>query len=384
MSWRIFRDDMQIVDEEQVKSMLSLGSQRTKLSNSNMTVLQHHAIIGVNTHATYHMYEQRRPIKFTRGDLTLLARMKQVVHDNLNPFLGIAFNEKSEMLLLWKFCSRGTLQDVIYNENFALDEKFHAAFVKDITSGLEYLHLSAIGYHGALTTWSTLIDRNWQVKLTDYGIADAVSRWTKHGIINEEILKDGEEKTNVAQKTAILYVAPEIRLATEHNKNRRVDQAWVKQTLEKRRSADIYAFGMVMYEILFRNYPYSDKTDISELTEKAAAGEKISRPSFQRDKQIHPDLQALLQDCWHDSPDARPSIRRVRLSSAAILKTKGSLVDSMTRMMEEYANNLEKLVSERTGMLEQATVRADKLLSQLLPKYGYPANTAIFTVSKTS
>ncbi|CAJ0605270.1 unnamed protein product [Cylicocyclus nassatus] len=369
MPWRIFRDDMQIVDEETVKSMLSLGSQRTKLSNTNAMALKNHAVIGVNTHATYHMYEQRRPIKFGRADLTLLMRMKQVVHDNLNPFLGMAFNEKGEVLLLWKFCSRGTLQDLIYNDQFVLDEKFHGAFVRDITLGLEYLHLSSIGYHGALTTWSTLIDRNWLVKLTDYGISDAVNRWVKHGSINDEVTKEGEETTDAVQKTGILYVAPEMRMSNENNNKRRVDQAWVGQSLEKRRAADIYAFGMVMYEILFRSFPFSDKVDLNEMVTKAAEGEKISRPSVQKDKQIHPDLQALLQDCWHDSPDGRPSVRRVRLSTESIMKTKGSLVDSMTRMMEEYANNLEKLVGERTGMLEQATVRADKLLGQLLPRF---------------
>lgn len=72
--------------------------------------------------------------------------MKQAIHDNLNPFLGMAFNEKEEMLLLWKFCSRGTVQvlkkssislfyfkDIIYNDEVVLDSKFHAAFVRDIT-----------------------------------------------------------------------------------------------------------------------------------------------------------------------------------------------------------------------------------------------------------
>ncbi len=36
---------------------------------------------------------------------------------------------------------------------------------------------------------------------------------------------------------------------------------------------------------------------------------------------IHPDLVALLQDCWHETPEVRPSIRRVRLNTESYLKT---------------------------------------------------------------
>jgi guanylate cyclase len=146
---------------------------------------KHHAIIGTNTHASFHMYPQRRPIAFVREDLHLLTQMKQMVHDNLNPFLGMSFNEKEEMLILWKFCSRGTVQDIIYNDEVSLDTHFHAAFVRDITLGLEYLHASTIGYHGSLTPWCCLIDRNWMVKLTDYGIANPLERWEKQGSISK-------------------------------------------------------------------------------------------------------------------------------------------------------------------------------------------------------
>ncbi|VDM66835.1 unnamed protein product [Strongylus vulgaris] len=132
---------------------------------------------------------------------------------------------------------------------------------------------------------------------------------------------------------------------------------------------DIYAFGMVMYEILFRALPFPSATNIDELLEYIQDGQKTFRPTIQDKSEIHPDLTALLLDCWNENPEVRPSIRRVRLNTESYLKVKGSLVDQMMRMMEQYANNLEKLVQERTGMLEDANARADKLLSQLLPQY---------------
>ena len=116
------------------------------------------------------------------------------------------------------------------------------------------------------------------------------------------------------------------------------------------------------------------------MVEKAKAGERIAKPAIQRDQSLNPDLMALLQDCWSEAVDLRPNIRRVRMATESIMKSlvsfltnhksfrKGSLVDQMMRMMEEYAGNLEKIVKDRTGMLEEATKRAERLLGQLLPK----------------
>ena len=47
------------------------------------------------------------------------------------------------------------------------------------------------------------------------------------------------------------------------------------------------------------------------------------------------------------------------------LTTKGSVVDEMIKKMENYANDLERIVSERTTQLEEAQRRADNILSQV-------------------
>uniref|UniRef100_A0A8R1I0N4 guanylate cyclase n=1 Tax=Caenorhabditis japonica TaxID=281687 RepID=A0A8R1I0N4_CAEJA len=387
LPFRIYRDDLQFIDEEQLKSMLSLGSTRTKMSNMNYGS-RNHAIVGTNTHAIYHKYPQRRPIVFNRADKTLLQLMKAAVHDNINPFLGMIWNEKEEMLLVWKFCSRGTLQDVIYNDNIQLDEKFHGAFIRDILAGLEYLHASQIGYHGSLTPWSCLIDRNWMIKMTDYGIADPLERWEKQQSISRDALTSEEDKSQATQSTSILYESPEMLKNREKNRTRRVDQDWMKQTQARRQLGDVYALGLVMYEIIFRALPFPEGTNQMELVEALRDGTRIVKPVIPQNKVLNMDLTALIQDCWNTTPEMRPSLRRIKLNVETYLNIKGSLVDQMTRMMEQYANNLEKLVAERTGMLEEANQRADRLLSQLLPAYvanelklGRPVPPKTFTSS---
>ncbi|VDK60248.1 unnamed protein product [Gongylonema pulchrum] len=117
----------------------------------------------------------------------------------------MVFNQGEDMMLIWKFCSRGTVQDIIYNPSLTLDNKFHAAFVRDITLGLEYLHSSPIGYHGSLSPWACLIDRNWMVKLTDFGIANPIERWEKLGLISVNALTSDDDKSGPTQKTCQFF-----------------------------------------------------------------------------------------------------------------------------------------------------------------------------------
>lgn len=78
----------------------------------------------------------------------------------------------------------------------------------------------------------------------------------------------------------ILYVAPEMHSNNNNNANRRMDQKWVEQSQDRRRfdmfrreeirdhrslvfrAGDIYAFGIVIYEILFRRMPFNEKLDM--------------------------------------------------------------------------------------------------------------------------
>jgi hypothetical protein len=58
---------------------------------------------------------------------------------------------------------------------------------------------------------------------------------------------------------------------------------------------------------------------------------------------------------------------------------KVNIVDTMFKMLEQYSNNLEDLIRERTTQLEEEKKKTDQLLSQMLPPY---ERTSMFIVRK--
>ncbi|GBM72126.1 Resact receptor [Araneus ventricosus] len=57
--------------------------------------------------------------------------MRDLRHDNLNPFVG-ACVEPPNIIIITEYCSRGSLRDILENEDVKLDNMFNASIIGDI------------------------------------------------------------------------------------------------------------------------------------------------------------------------------------------------------------------------------------------------------------
>uniref|UniRef100_A0A915Q3H3 Guanylate cyclase n=1 Tax=Setaria digitata TaxID=48799 RepID=A0A915Q3H3_9BILA len=316
-------------------------------------------------------YTLKEGLFFDNSDVALLHQMKQLVHDNINQFVGICFDKQTEFYAIWNHCFRGTLADLMalntnpngnlrVSENdsgLAFEENFKCAFVRDIIRGLEFLHASTVGFHGSLTPSQCLIDSRWILKLSGFGLSKLLYKWCIKGSID------------------LHYYSPEMRCLLKT-----ISKGSAMFSIKQAQAADIYAFGIILYEIIFRrksvilddNHHGTEPIDeedetLSIFCETAEALIPLC-PSIPENIEVHPDLLGLMQKCWSGIVDQRPDATLARKITDATLKISGSLVDEMIKNLEQYTNNLEKLVKERTSQLEHAQEQAEHLLMELLPK----------------
>ncbi|XP_052799084.1 atrial natriuretic peptide receptor 1-like [Mya arenaria] len=375
MSWKIKFNDLNLSPKTKTHSMTHLS---TRLTNSAVSVANG-SDTGTVRSGAVSGYSMARGQIFTtvadhKGQLVALKRStrKKVPHDrnfllqikhliamkhgNVTSFVGVC-PEPEFICSVWEYCCKGSIQDVIENDDIKLDTMFKLSIAVDVCQGLDYIHKSPIRHHGNLKSSNCVIDSRWVCKLTDFGI----ERLKPEADSSEEVI--GEH----AFYARLFWTAPEI-----------LRQILKKEKVEYTPKSDIYAVGIIVKELLCRNEPYCSECTLSpkEIIHMVAYPTTTEDPFRPEIGDISLDseyrrsnMEYMIARCWDEDPETRPTMK-------AILRTlnkinpykKANVVDNMMAMMEKYTTNLEDIVTERTEQLQEEKRKTDALLYRMLPK----------------
>uniref|UniRef100_A0A6P7HGL0 Guanylate cyclase n=2 Tax=Diabrotica virgifera virgifera TaxID=50390 RepID=A0A6P7HGL0_DIAVI len=272
----------------------------------------------------------------------LLVLLHGLRHENLNPLIG-CLAEPPRAALVTEYCARGSLQDVLQQDDIKLDWSFRLSLLTDLVRGMKYLHSTPIKVHGFLTSRNCVIDARWVLKITDYGLP---AFYEAQGI-------------QLTAKTAreLLWTAPEL---LRHS------------SLRKRgtQPGDVYSFGIILQEVVVRGEPFCMLAlTPEEIIEKVKRPPPLIRPSVSKGA-APPEAINIMRQCWAEQAEMRPDFNTVHDQFKKLNHgRKVNIVDTMFQMLEKYSNNLEELIRERTEQLDIEKKKTEQLLNRMLPSY---------------
>lgn len=85
---------------------------------------------------------KHRSQELMKSEMETLSKLRKLDHENLNKFLGLSI-DGSQIIEVWKLCSRGSLQHIISKGNFSMDYFFMFCMIRDIAEVhfSPYLHI---------------------------------------------------------------------------------------------------------------------------------------------------------------------------------------------------------------------------------------------------
>ncbi|XP_056331781.1 atrial natriuretic peptide receptor 1 [Danio aesculapii] len=348
--WRISWDDIQMSHLE--KALRSTGSKLTlSLRGSNYgSLLTTDGNFQVFAKTGYFKgnivaikYINRRRVELTRKVLFELKHMRDVQNEHLTRFIGACIDPPN-VCIVTEYCPRGSLQNILENDSITLDWMFKYSLISDIVKGMAFLHNSVIVSHGNLKSSNCVVDNRFVLKITDYGLSSI--------------------RTESDTEDAHSYYARKLWLAPELSRMECFPPGGTQK-------GDVYSFGIILQEVALRRgvfYLEGDLLSPKEIVDRVALGEwPYLRPSL--NPQAHSEeLGQLMQRCWAEEPSDRPEFSHISvLLRKQNREHRSNILDNLLSRMEQYANNLEELVEERTQAYLEEKRKAEALLYQILP-----------------
>jgi len=298
-------------------------------------------------------------------------------HDNILGYLGSDIatrNGVTEMWLITHFHVHGALYDYL-NVN-ALDLQQMLIFAQSAAAGLAHLHAEINGQQGKpaiahrdIKTKNILVKTNGQCCLSDLGLAVLHKTSENKLDINTQNYRVGTKR----------YMAPEV-----------LDETISRTNFEAFKAADIYSFGLVLWEIARRTEidgvvedyqpPFYDVLPPDppfDFVKKVVLDDNYRPqiPSTWTQHEVLSRYVKVMVECWYGLPSARLRSQRVKknlntlLSKVACHPNSKSLIKEPQTVCFDFNNRGNELLtsgtyrSNTTGGATQSTMVTDHSLS---------------------
>ncbi|KAL6062210.1 serine/threonine-protein kinase STY17 isoform X1 [Balamuthia mandrillaris] len=223
-----------------------------------------------------------------RSEITIMAGNP---HTNIVLLMGACTTTPGKFQIVTELMD-GDVEKLLHSpqgKNMSLFERLVMA--KDAALGMTWLHCTEPAViHRDLKTANLLYKRtgnSYVIKVCDFGLS----------AIKPDRVKNMRNEEGDAPGTP-LYMAPEVMEGREYNEK-----------------ADVYSFGIILWEIYTckEPFPHHDDYDVFQ----HAVCVKGERPKI--DRACMPSLRRLMEDCWHADQTKRPDFLEINSRLDAIL-----------------------------------------------------------------
>ncbi|CAG2171311.1 unnamed protein product, partial [Oppiella nova] len=322
MTWKIRFDD--IITHSGINNRQGFGSRmsltRTSISSDTLPLVDtnNSCQIFARTGLYKGIVVAIKPIDKLRVDITRsllieLKHMKDLQHNHVVRFLGACLDPPN-CCIVTEYCPKGSLQDILENDEIKLDWMFRYSLMHDIIKGMAYLHSSEMHCHGNLKSSNCVVDSRFVLKITDFGL--------------QSLRKCDIDCESYAFWRKKLWTAPELLRTKEH---------YPKPT----QKGDVYSFAIIAHEIILRQGPFycGPHCDQSPREIVESVCDEGLRPLLE-DAMADEEILAMIRKCWSEDVIDRPDF----VSLQSIMR------------------------KERTSDYLEEKRKAEDLLYQLLPK----------------
>ncbi|KAH7424902.1 hypothetical protein KP509_11G030600 [Ceratopteris richardii] len=217
-------------------------------------------------------------------------------HRNLLQLRGWCY-EKDEVMLVYDFMEKGSLDSYIHGKNkastAALDSKRRLEILKDVARALEYLHFESPTriVHRDVKAANVILTNKFEALLADFGLSRLMPPDEKELIIDEAAGTLGS-------------IAPEVFDGNVSDK------------------ADVYSYGVLSLEVAYGRKMFDRSLDYRHLLDWVWSLKEQGRLLEELDPVVRTSMYTDHSELWskvvhiallccHPTPDARPSMKQV-------------------------------------------------------------------------